>query len=337
MDTPSNPHFDPTWDDDVYDPRPLEIPLALPKETAPSGNVWISKTVVPEETIFGRKHVYDPPLVSTAVTKPSFMTQYYQLVDKKGRVIPPDSPLLSLIFPPKAWMSDRGQERCSMFAAAKRAQGRVLVGGLGLAIYPQFVLALERPVESITIVEPNTDIIGFMKQAWLQTHPEHARMTTIVQGTIEDYLSDTDGSFDTIYLDTWEDGDPRFLPHVNYLIQLASARCTPEGTIQCWSYADMVHTFVEDMKIKSRQSIPWDEYRLDPLLQAFVDWLQAQDREDLTDERIERVARKLAVSVRAPLGSYERHRCFSTFGASRWAIAHNLALARKDEQGPSPG
>ena len=48
--------------------------------------------------------------------------------------------LHDVVFPPPAWMSDSAMERSMMYHAALRARGDVLIGGLGLAIYPQLVL-----------------------------------------------------------------------------------------------------------------------------------------------------------------------------------------------------
>ncbi len=45
-----------------------------------------------------------------------------------------------------------------MWEAAKRCRGRVLCGGLGLGIFPQFALSLPH-VESVHVVEVDTAII----------------------------------------------------------------------------------------------------------------------------------------------------------------------------------
>ena len=239
MSTTITPHFDPTWRDDVFDVRAVEMPLAFPDATPRNDRLWIETRPVREEIIFGHRQTYRPYRVVTAVLKPSEMSKYYTFVAKDGRgnILPPDNALNSYIFPPKAWMTDNGEERCSMFAAAQLARGHVLVGGLGLAVYPQFALGLNCPVESLTIVERDPEIIRLVLPEWFEQRPEHARLVTVVEGTIEAYLAETDKTFDTIYLDTWEDADSRFLAHINHLIALASQRCAADGRIQCWSYA----------------------------------------------------------------------------------------------------
>ncbi|OQY48060.1 MAG: hypothetical protein B6242_03445 [Anaerolineaceae bacterium 4572_78] len=323
-------HFDPTWRDDVFDVQALETPIVLPDSTSRSDHVWIKKHVTCHETIFEHYHVYDTFREITTVLKHSDMAQFYRATDEHGNELPAGHVAFDYMFPPKAWMSDMGEERCTMFNAAKLAKGNVLVGGLGLAVYPQFALALNRPVESFTIIERDTDIIDFVTQAWLHTNPEHAKKTTIIEGTIEKYLHDTEKSFDTIYLDTWEDADPRFLAHVNYLIQLASQRCTADGMIQCWGYSRMIETFVSNMIIMTKKNFPWHLYNLDPVLHGFVEWLNAQEH-DPTELEIIQNARTCALTIRKSIEEYDRHRCFTAFGTSLSEAYRNMALARKVE------
>lgn len=328
MHATSTAHFDPTWRDDVFDVQAVEIPIALPDATPRNNRVWIEKRAVRHETIFGHHHTYEPYRKVTSVLKPSDIAGYYTVKDGHGEVLPSDHPVFAYIFPAKAWMSDTGEERCMMFAAAKLAKGHVLIGGLGLAVYPQFVLALNRPVESLTIIEREPEIIQFVTQAWLRKHPDHAEKTTIIESTIEEYLRHTAASFDTIYLDTWEDADPRFLAHINHLIALASQRCTADGTIQCWGYAKMIETFTETMKALTKQSFPWHEHHLDPVLHAYVEWLDTQG-EDVTESAIVQTARTCALTIQKPIEEYERHRCFTAFGTSLTDAYRNMALSRK--------
>jgi subtilisin family serine protease len=67
----------------------------------------------------------------------------------------------------------------------------------------------------------------------------NGKNVNIIENSIENFLDNSSQSFDTIYLDTWEDGDPRYLAHVNYLVQLALKRLSKEGQIQCWGYFGM--------------------------------------------------------------------------------------------------
>lgn len=328
MQSPAMPYFDPTWRDDVFEQQAVETPLALPHATPRNQRAWIDVRAIRHETIFGHQHIYEPYRLVTSVLKPSDMAQYYTVKDGHGNVLAADDPTIAAIFQGKAWMSDSGEERCMMFAAAKLAKGHVLIGGLGLGVYPQFVLALQRPVTSLTILERDPEIIDLITTAWFQQHPEHAELVTICEGTIEAYLSQTDRVFDTIYLDTWEDADPRFLAHINYLLGLASRRCSPNGTIQCWGYAKMIETFTEEMKALTQKSFPWQNYHLDPVLQAYVGWLETQGPE-VSSSAIFHAAKTCALTTQQSIDTYERHRCFTAFGTSLADVYRNMALSQK--------
>lgn len=329
MQHPAAPYFDPTWRDDMFDVQAITLPLALPAVTPRNDRSWVDVRVVRHETIFGHRHVYEPCRVVTSVLKPSDMPQYYTVRDGHGHVVDVDNPLTAAMFPAKAWMSDSGEERCMMFAAAKHAKGHVLVGGLGLGVYPQFVLALQRPVVSMTIVERDPDIIALMTKAWLQSNPEHAQKVTILEGTIETYLADTERVFDTVYLDTWEDADPRYLAHINHLLALASRHCAASGTMQCWGYAKMIETFTEDMKDLTQKAFPWQNYHLDPVLRAYVEWLKNQDLDTVSEAAVTQAAKRCALTTQQPIETYERLRCFTAFGTSLVDAYRNMALSRK--------
>ena len=318
--------FDPDWRDDVVDLRALEISLALPDPMPRNGHIWVEVRAMHHETIFGQQHTYEQFRLETAILKPSEMTQRFTLLDEQGNEIAPDGSIASTIFPPKAWMSDSGEERCMMLAAANLAKGHILVGGLGLGIYPQFVLALGHPIDSITIVESDPYVIEIVTRAWLEKRPEQNKIVNIVEGTIEDYLSNTKRVFDTIYLDTWDDADPRLLAYVNEMIALSSLCCSPSGTVRCWGYASMVDAFVKTAETLTQQRFPWSRYRLDPALRAYANWLESQESH-VSAAEITQAARSRALMTRRPLSAYERHRCFSILEDSRSAALRNTEMS----------
>ncbi|MBC8228185.1 hypothetical protein H8E77_01395 [bacterium] len=323
------PRFNPEWRDDIFHPYALEIPLVLPEETSLGDGVWVKKKQKREETVFGKEINHESPRWLTAIVKRSDIAKFSQVKDSQGNILPPDHPMNDFFFPPKAWVSDSAEERCTMFSAAEKARGKVLSGGLGLAIYPQFVLHLKRPVHSITIVECNPKIIRLIEDSWLKSLDKEHNKINIIEGTIEEYLRNSQELFDTIYLDTWEDADPRFLAHVNYLIQLALLRCLPDGQIQCWGYARMVDIFVENAKMFAEHSFPLTEYRLDPALERYSEWLNEQHA-PVSPEAIEQVAREFALTTIKSLEEYDRHRCFTSFGLSFGEAYRNMALSRKE-------
>ncbi len=323
-----NSKFDPSWRDDVFDPMAIEIPLVFPEDTQPNGEIWIKSKPCFREVVFKEEYKHEKPRWQTSILKKSEMMKHYTAKDIQGNVIPmDDNSIYDMVFPPKAWMSDTIQERCMMLAAAKQAQGKVLVGGLGLAIYPQLVFHLQCPIDSITIVESNAKVIELVREPWLKTLSfKHKQQVTIIEGTIEDYLQTTEESFDTIYFDTWEDADPRFLPHVNYLIQLALPKCT--GQIQCWGYALMVDILVESALTYVKKDFPFADYQWDPGMEKFSQWLQAQDTTP-SEETLKTIAREIALTTVKSLQEYDREHCFTPFAVSHQEAHVNMALSRK--------
>ena len=351
----TNIYFDPNWRDDVFDPQALEIQLCLPEKSLKKGKIWIDTKFASRGYIFGKPHEYASERKITAVLKPSDMGRFYQVANQDGEILENDEAAMSFMFPPKSWMTDSGEERCTMFAAAKLARGRVLVGGLGLAIYPQFIHALNRPVDSITIIEHDSEVIRLVSPVWPPDNLLQTKRVSIIEGDIEKYLLETNENFDTIFMDTWDDADPRFLAHINYLIELASRRCSPRAQIQCWGYARMIQTFVEDMKNLTKANFPLHEHHLDPVLNAYVEWMDKKkeslavanvknpktsytERNEMqqnsffpTDEEIEHVAREVALKIKKPISEYDRLKCFTGYGTSLLDAYRNMALSRKDE------
>jgi spermidine synthase len=328
--TQPDPRFDPTWRDDQFASIALLLNLQLPKDTPRNGRIWVQSNWERSEALFGESYQNPTPRRVTAIIKPSDKGKYYTLRDQDGQTHDQTSPLLDVIFPPKAWMSDSVQERCMTYAAAKLARGKVLVGGLGLAIYPQFALLFGEALASITVVESSPDVMAIVGDSWFEgLRGKRAIQLHLVQETIENYLQQSTELFDTIYLDTWEDADARFLPHVNYLIQLARAVCAPDGQIHAWSYAMMVDTFVRDARMYVDQAFDLSQFHLDPALQAFADWRAQQTESTLTPETIERVAREIALTTVAPLADYNREQCFTPYATSHHESRLNWLLARK--------
>ena len=325
-----DPRFDPTWRDDQFASIALHLNLRLPEDTPRNGRIWVHSAWERSESLFGESYQHAAPRRVTAILKPSDKGKYYTLRDEHGQVFGRDNPLLDLVFPPKAWMTDSAQERCMTWAAAQQARGKVLVGGLGLAIYPQFALIAGKELDSFTIVECNPDVIELVGDGWFEwLRGTRAIQLQLVQDTVVNYLQQTSARFDTIYLDTWEDADARFLPYVNHLIQLARTVCVPDGQIHAWGYAMMVDTFVRDALMYVAQAFDLTQFHLDPALQAFADWRQQQSESALTPATVERVAREIALTTVMPLANYDREQCFSPYAASFHEGRLNLMLARK--------
>jgi hypothetical protein len=325
-----NQNFDPDWRDDVFDPAALEIPLVFPSDSSPDGGIWVQSRIEGDEFVFGKAHRHSSPRVVKAIIKKSDLIDYHTFSDQAGNPMPKSHPIYDVLFPPKAWMSDSAEERCMTFAAAKLARGKILVGGLGLAVYPQLVLQLNRPLDAMTIVESDSRVIELLGNAWMsKLSGEPASRIRIIQGTIESYLQETAESFDTIYLDTWEDSDPRFLPYANYLVQLALLKCAPNGQIQCWSYALMLDTFVRDAVMYAQNKFPLQNFHLDPALEKFSEWLQSHRETSLSQETVAAAAREIALTTAKSLEDYDRNRCFTPYAISMSEAVRNMARSRK--------
>lgn len=140
------------------------------------------------------------------------------------------------------WMSDTPQERIMMYNDAVVSSGKVLVGGLGLGVYPQYALPY---VSEITIIEYNREIIDLVSPIVLDAAAEYDVPVSIIQGDIEEFLKVKPGKlYDTIFLDTWEILGIGRMPYINYLRNLAVEHLAEDGKLLLWGYAWMKQAFM---------------------------------------------------------------------------------------------
>lgn len=143
------------------------------------------------------------------------------------------------------WMSDTPQERMMMFNNAMASSGRVLIGGLGLGLYAQYVAPRAR---AMTIVERSPEVVEIV---WPQIEPAITKAMggtrpSIVIADIGSFLAaPATRSYDTIFLDTWETLDATRLPKINHLRQLAMEHTSPGGRVLLWGYRWMVRMFLD--------------------------------------------------------------------------------------------
>ena len=211
-------------------------------------------------------------------------------------------------------------------AAVQCARGKVLTCGLGLAIYPQLCFLLQRPVDTITVVEKDPGVIDLVMGALQPQLSHETRLRLhVVEGTIEAFLQESLELFDTIYLDAWENMDPRLLPWINHLVQLALPRCAPQGQIHCWGYARMVETFIDHAATHVVSKIDLKRYHLDPAMERFAAWFA--DHPDASHETIKNISREIALTTIKPLESYSLLNCLTPFSRSRLDARMNEALS----------
>jgi hypothetical protein len=131
-----------------------------------------------------------------------------------------------------------------MFNNGRRSRGSVLVGGLGLGLYPQFAVAgAAGEATDFTVVESSAvvrDIVEPTLSVALGVPLE------VHLGDVEAHLAGPVAArYDTIFLDTWETLDALHLPAINRLRDLALRHLSPGGRVLLWGYAWIVRLFVE--------------------------------------------------------------------------------------------
>lgn len=98
-------------------------------------------------------------------------------------------------------MSDTIMERRSNYYPSKRANGHVLLGGLGIGLIPTKIAPYPR-VESITVLEIEPEIIRLVEphiRSYLDGDSDKLR---IIQA--DAYEWQPDRKFDTMYMDIWQ-------------------------------------------------------------------------------------------------------------------------------------
>jgi hypothetical protein len=246
-------------------------------------------------------------------------------VDAEGKFMEDAMPdfVHDIVFPPRAWMSDSAMERSMMYHPALLARGDVLVGGLGLAIYPQFLLHLARPVTSITIVDSSPEMLRLVGEPWVDSLGRGAPPVSLVEDTIEAYLSSPEKArtFDTIYLDTWGDLHWRFLAAINHLIWLARSRLREGGQIHAWGWAHIRQSLVAvavELE-QAREQWPALDTSQSPTLDAYLRWRKAQPASSLAEQDIVANAMELGETFRQP-GSPDLYVDLPRYGAHRGAL-----------------
>jgi hypothetical protein len=139
------------------------------------------------------------------------------------------------------WMSDVPQERLMMYNNALASHGRVLIGGLGLGLYPQYAMP---HVESITVVERDRTVCALVEPVVRVAADAHGVALDVQTGDIRGMLAaDPLTRYDTIFLDTWHTLDAAHLPAVNRLRDMAVGHLAPDGHVLLWGYRWMVRLF----------------------------------------------------------------------------------------------
>src|SRR5919109_1154901 len=206
--------FNPEFDDTEWTDAWRHVPIALvPPLVHPSG-YRVERHLLHQVEIFGLPYHLTPPF------------DCRRLLDPQGRL----------------WMSTTPQELIMMYNNARRSRGHVLVGGLGLGVYPQYAAAgAAGEASRFTVIERSPLVRAIVEPTLRATLRVPVRVRT---GDAEAYLAGPVMTrYDTIFLDTWETLDAANLPALNRLRDLGLRHLAPGGRILLWGYRWMVRLF----------------------------------------------------------------------------------------------
>jgi len=206
--------FDPDFDDTQWTEAWLHVPIAQPPPGVHPSAYRIERQLVEHFEVLGQPYRLTAPM------------ECRLLFDPGG----------------KLWMSDTPQERVMMYHNGRLSRGRVLVGGLGLGLYPQFAaLGAVGQATRFTVVE-RSPVVREMVEPTLSVALDVPLKVRI--GDVVDVLAGPVGPrYDTIFLDTWESINAVHLPMINGWRDLALRHLAPGGCVLLWGYRWMVRLF----------------------------------------------------------------------------------------------
>jgi len=165
--------------------------------------------------------------------------------------------LCRLIIDAQLWMSDTPEERLMMWAAAKALRGRkILVGGLGLGIFPQYA-EFAQPGRMFTIVERSQEVINKVAPVLL----ERGINFEIVKADVREYIQKVQRRiWDSAYMDIWPGNPGQEGPRDrDALVKLIGRRGIIKGRTICWGHqwsADGPRSEEQDMTDKNEGPVP---------------------------------------------------------------------------------
>ncbi len=301
-------HFNPDWSDFEIDKKVLDIPLYLPNpfKRRSENSIWVHKQSTREEICYKSTIKLNAPRDIVLVLRKSKAFENVNLkfyVSGSGEPVnsKEQSILHDFLAPPRVWMSDNLQERGMMYNAAKMAKGKILVGGLGLGLYFQFALFLNRPVNSITIIENNREIIDLIGNPLLKIYEDLDIKIDIVYDDVEKFMVSTKEKFDTIYLDTWGDLHIKFLPYINHMIHLSGKITTEKGMVYCWGYNQMYKDF-QDLTLEIENTTTWEDVEIKDnlLLGEYMEWRKKLNQTPSKKNIIEK-AKEIAINTKSDI------------------------------------
>lgn len=173
----------------------------------------------------------------------SWQMEEAAVCDRRVKLIPPLEVRGLITNDGTLWMSDVPQERLMMFNNAAHSSGRILVGGLGLGMYPQYAMP---KASSITIIEANPAVRNLVEPIVKVAADAHHVALDVQISEVGSWLSTQSAlQYDTIFLDTWETLDASHLPMVNRLRDQAVQHLAANGRVLLWGYVWMLNLFTD--------------------------------------------------------------------------------------------
>lgn len=239
--------FDENWQDDRHDFLALDAPLVLPEEGEYGDDLVVVHDICTEHSLY-EEH-YTTGEVDLCCLFKNSSASHFDWTERRFKA-PEAGPFHTL------WMSDTIQERMMMWEAAKRSRGRVLVGGLGLGVYPQYALGFPA-VDSVEIVEMDAQVIAMIAETWGKQPFPGSGEIQIHHAPIETFLQESTERYDTVYIDTWDALTVDYLPHVNFIRTLCEPLLNPGGEIILWGYESMLAAFMEQARYAYENPEPY--------------------------------------------------------------------------------
>lgn len=138
------------------------------------------------------------------------------------------------------WMSDIPCEVYDMANAVECMEGHVLVGGLGLGLAVEFLLALPQ-TKSVTVVEKSKDVIDLV---W--PHLSTINKKNLIHGDLFEFLKQKQ-AFDSAFYDIWRPTGERILVSHTMPLRAMSEGVIPQNKIVCWGEKTMIGQVQIDM------------------------------------------------------------------------------------------
>lgn len=137
-------------------------------------------------------------------------------------------PICRLFIGNTLWMSDGANEHQTNYLVVQRAEGHVLIAGLGIGMI--LTKILKKPeVQTVTVVEKYQDVIDLVSP-----HFQHRKLS-IVCADIYEWKPEKGAKYDCIYFDVWADQSTDDLEDMAKLHRRFEAFKAKDGWMDSWN------------------------------------------------------------------------------------------------------